>query len=312
MAYRNEDFDNYEQDGFFASLKDTLAKAGPKLMIGGAVVALLVMGGVFWGSYPDSDDAAQPVPVVRADIQPYKTTPEEPGGMDVANRDSTVYSTFRDDQNAEKVENLMDDQGSEQPVPRSQLFAGLNTGAEDMPPQPAPTTTPGDIQAAMDNPPAAPAPTADMPEEMPKAEAPQQAMPSQMASETTAPEAIEPAAGPAMLESQDDLNAAAKAASQLEPAAGAATSAPKAVKPGTHYVQVASVRDSSKIPTEWKKLTAMHGGLKGLKYRTIAADLGAKGSFTRLQAGPMSKAEADKLCAAIKAKSPGACMVVGK
>jgi hypothetical protein len=308
MAYRNEDFDNYDQDGFFSSLKQTMSKAGPRLMVGGAVVALLVLGGVFWGAYPESDDAAQPVPVVRADIQPYKTTPEEPGGMDIAHRDSTVFSTYRDGQDAEKVENLLTEEGAEQPVPRSQLFAGLNTGAEDMPPQPAPAAAdagaadpaamtedktaaaeqkPTDIQTAMDRSPAA--------------------EPAQ-----TAPEAIEPAAGAISDAPEADLSEAAKAASQLEPAAGAATAAPKAVKPGTHYVQVASVRDSGKIPAEWKKLTAAHGGLKEYKYRTIAADLGAKGSFTRLQAGPMSKAEADTLCAAIKAKTPGGCMVVGK
>lgn len=311
MAYRNEDFDNYDQDGFFSSLKQTMFKAGPRLMVGGAVVALLVLGGVFWGAYPDSDDAAQPVPVVRADIQPYKTTPEEPGGMDIAHRDSTVFSTYRDGQDAETVENLLTEEGTEQPVPRSQLFAGLNTGAEDMPPQPAPTTTdmasadqttapamtgektaaaeqkPNDIQTAMDRPAAA--------------------EPAELS-----PETIEPAAGAISDAPEADLNEAAKAASQLEPAAGAATAAPKAVKPGTHYVQVASVRDSGKIPAEWKKLTAMHGGLKEYKYRTIAADLGAKGSFTRLQAGPMSKSEAESLCAAIKSKTPGGCMIVGK
>lgn len=82
---------------------------------------------------------------------------------------------------------------------------------------------------------------------------------------------------------------------QIEPTAGAATAARKSL--GTHFVQVASIGDFIQNWAE-SKTTATYGGLKGLKYRTIAANLGAKGSFTRLQAGPMSKAEADKLCAA--------------
>jgi hypothetical protein len=310
MAPRNDDFDNYDQDGFFASLKQTIASAGPRLMIGGAVLALVVLGGIFWGAYPSSDDQSQPVPVVRADISPYKTAPDDPGGMEIAHRDSTVFSSIRDGEEAKPVENLLADETSEEPMPRSQLFAGLNTGAEDMA-----ATAPASGEATDQT---AAIPSAMPPQPKPTSQSDQAVSSTQTASQDQmspdqAVQDIAPAAGATTDETPSvDMNKAASAASQLEPAAGAATAAPQVMKPGTHYVQVASIRDSAQATKEWKKLTAMYGSLTGMSYRTVAADLGAKGSFTRIQAGPMSKTEADKLCSAIKAKTPGGCMVVGK
>jgi hypothetical protein len=250
------------------------------------------------------------VPVVSAYISPYKTAPDDPGGMEIAHRDSTVFSSIRDGEDAKPVENLLADETSEEPMPRSQLFAGLNTGAEDMA-----ATSPASGEATDQT---AAIPSAMPPQPKPTSQGDQAVSSTQTASQDqTSPDQavqdIAPAAGTTSDETPSvDMNEAASAASQLEPAAGAATAAPQVMKPGTHYVQVASIRDSAQVTKEWKKLTAMYGSLTGMSYRTVAADLGAKGSFTRIQAGPMSKAEADKLCSAIKAKTPGGCMVVGK
>ena len=72
---------------------------------------MLLTGAVFAGiivaSYP-SGDAQTPV-VVKAETLAYKEAPETPGGMEIANRDSTVFSSMRDEAMAESapVENLL-------------------------------------------------------------------------------------------------------------------------------------------------------------------------------------------------------------
>jgi hypothetical protein len=50
--------------------------------------------------------------------------------------------------------------------------------------------------------------------------------------------------------------------------------------------------------------------LSGAEYRVQRADLGAKGVFFRIQAGPMSKDSAKSVCDAIKASKPGGCVIV--
>ena len=56
---------------------------------------------------------------------------------------------------------------------------------------------------------------------------------------------------------------------------------------------------------------AYNSSLSGLKFRTQEAKL-AKGTFHRIQAGPMSKDSATSLCNEIKKKTPGGCLVVTK
>src|SRR5690606_2405005 len=103
-----------------------------------------------------------------------------------------------------------------------------------------------------------------------------------------------------------------KAAAKAEPAAGAATAAPAAIESGTHFVQLASIQDSSKAASEYKKMQAKYGALAGMGYRLQEAQIAGKGTFYRIQAGPVSKAAAEKACAAIKTQNPGGCLVVAK
>lgn len=79
---------------------------------------------------------------------------------------------------------------------------------------------------------------------------------------------------------------------------------------GTSYVQVASVPDAGRVASEWQVVSSKLPMLAGKAYRTQAADLGAKGTFHRIQVGPMSKDAAIALCNQIKAQKPGGCLVV--
>ena len=126
MTYQNE-FDELPDDkqGFLANI-------GPKAAFFIVLIALSFMIGVVWKLYvgANSRDAGQNVPIVRADDTPYKIIPDDPGGMEIPNKDSTLFSSLQgDDEDERQVENLLADDENEEPMPRSQLFAGLNTEA---------------------------------------------------------------------------------------------------------------------------------------------------------------------------------------
>lgn len=95
----------------------------------------------------------------------------------------------------------------------------------------------------------------------------------------------------------------------IEPAAGAATSA-KQLQAGSYFVQLASITDPARAAGEWKKMQNKYGVLSVSKFRIQEASL-SNGKFYRIQAGPMSKADANRICNALKqAKKPGGCLVV--
>ncbi len=261
-----------------------LSLGGRGFAAGAIFAALILLGLVLWIAYP-GEDATNEVPIIRADSGAYKTTPEEPGGMAIPHRDSTIFSAQGNPD--ARVENLLADNDAEEPMTKSDLFAGLNTQIEDAPPQP---------QTTQAEPMREPVASEDL---VPVMEAPVSANAGQ--SEITD-------ISPAPVERQ----AAAEAeVAQAEPAAGAATAAPKAIASGTHFVQLASITDKAKAATAYKELQKKFPALANMDYRVETADLGAKGIFYRIQAGPVAKVDADKACAAIKSAS-GSCLIVAK
>lgn len=101
--------------------------------------------------------------------------------------------------------------------------------------------------------------------------------------------------------------------SKIEPAAGAAE--PKvavAIAPGDFYVQLASIKDQSRAGKEWLSMKSKYSALSDSDYRVQQANV-KSGTFYRIQAGPMSKSSADRVCNSLKAaKKPGGCLVVKK
>jgi cell division septation protein DedD len=90
---------------------------------------------------------------------------------------------------------------------------------------------------------------------------------------------------------------------------------PQAVRPsgssGPFRIQVGAVRSEDAVRTEWDRLRRAHPDLLGpLAVNSARADLGERGVFYRLQAGPVTDAgEAERLCAELKQRNVG-CIVV--
>jgi outer membrane biosynthesis protein TonB len=149
-----------------------------------------------------------------------------------------------------------------------------------------------------------PAPT---PEPTPPAAAPQ----------ATAVPAGPPAAGPAPA-AVIPAKPAAKAAADAKPLAQpkpATAAQPKAAAPaaaetsgnGRVEVRLASVRTPENAREEWARLKRENADLLGdLRANAVRADLGDKGVYYRIQAGPLADAAAaERLCAELKRRNHG-------
>ncbi len=293
-----DEFDDPSNGDKFMSL---LSLGGRGFAAGAVCAAIVLLALVLWIAYPSDDNAGGEVPIIRADAGDYAARPDAPGGMDIPHRDSTIFSAQGNPDG--QVENLLADTQTEAPLPKSDLFAGLNTTPKNTPPQPQaePMKEPvasEDLVPAFE--------TSDVAKKDKAATTETTPAPAAQPTET-ATSAPQPVTAPA----DTALAAPAAEVAKAEPAAGAATAAPKAIADGTHFVQLASITDKAKADAAYKDLQKKYPALSGVSYRVDTADLGAKGTFYRIQAGPVSKADADKACAAIKSAS-GSCLIVAK
>ena len=81
--------------------------------------------------------------------------------------------------------------------------------------------------------------------------------------------------------------------------------------PGSDYaIQLVSVRSEDRAKQEWTRLTDQHPDLLlALNSQVTAADLGDKGTFYRLRAGPLTKDRASAICDSL-AEAHEHCLVV--
>lgn len=350
MPYRDE-FDDPQMDKNIASTLDAVRREvflrtrGPAVAAGVLFVAALILAAVIFFTYPGGNEP-ETVPVIQADARPFRVVPDEPGGMEIPHRDSTVFSSLRNVESGDevRVENLFAEEDTEEPMPRSQLFAGLNTEDEMNDIDPSAGTEEllsegfdedetlfGDMKEDASGEFAAtreavtddvedrvgataedlmidekPLETAELVE--PKEE-PQEPKPTEVAKPVDEKPAMEAVAEP-------------KPAPKPEPvveqkmAALDSTAKPDLVSgqgDGTHFVQIGAVKSAVAAESGWGAYQKEYSPvLSGLDHRIQRADLGDKGVYFRIQAGPLTKAKADSVCAQIKAQKPGGCIIVAR
>jgi hypothetical protein len=224
------------------------------------------------------------IPVVRADPRPMKVKPDNPGGIDVPFQNTEIYDRV-----------------------------GQQTGgvAPVRPPAPGsvPPARPGERllpgpEAPMPRPQPPPAPVAAIPA------VPEIVAPSDAVVVTPAPAPVARAAPP--------VAAAPPAPAPAAPAVAAARPAPAAPAPSASTpagpgprIQLASVRDMADAQREWARVTRQYPDLLGgLSPQFVPADLGDRGVFIRVQAGPFASPESARAaCDALRARGAG-CNVV--
>ena len=262
MSYHLGPVDPDRRAEVFADARDEEPPRRPRRVLA-TVLALLIMGlfsGGLWFAYVQgkhhtgSDAASGDVPLIRADERPTKVKPEQPGGMEIPDRDKLIYNPTR-----KVVEHLL--APAEKPMPRP------------TPPMPSQTEAARSSTGAMP-------PASGTPENPPAAT--QMAQPQQQA-----------AASPS--------KAAQAPSSPSKPAAAQAA--------GTR-LQLGSLRSEDAARQEWERIKRKNSDLLGsLSATPVRADLGDKGIYYRIQAGPIADpAAAERICGELKQRSIG-CII---
>ena len=260
------------------------------LLIGAVVLAAVV----WYFSDQAGDEAVEEadIPLIAADEGPVKERPEEPGGVDVQNRDKYVYKSLTEDDPEPEVEQLLpppeEPVGSLPETAEAAAAAGTDDAAvrpEELSaaePEPAPEPEPEPAPEPVVSEDPEPAPQTD-PE------------PEPVVAETTPEPEPEPEPEPVVAEAAPEPEPVPEP--EPEPAAGAPVA-------DLFRVQVASARDEAGAEREWERLKSRHGELlDGLNLRVVHADLGDKGVWYRARIGPFSdRAGASALCDALKAR----------
>lgn len=292
----------------------------PGVLIG-LVVAALLVGGAFWWGYDlgQSKGSGLFPPLIQADRAPIKEAPEEPGGLQVPNQESLVFDGVAGDEEAVRRVGVLA-RPPEEPLARTdarriaqqRLVVETSATAVNVPDARA---TPS--ESARSGLPLAPPPLAE--EDLSatplrrtaRTDSLRAAPPERIVANETVvavplrDEQVASVSRPAV--PRTITRAPDEAA---RPAVASLSATPLAA--GGFRVQIGSYRSEAGALGGWNILRNTHGSLlRDLSPTIVSADLGARGVFHRLQAGPfVTRGAADTLCNSLKARNQG-CLVVG-
>jgi len=261
------------------------------------------------------------IPIIRAKDGPVKVRPENPGGLQVPEREKLVYERIQENGDTTRVERLLP--GPEQPLPRPTAPQGMsiaeqgggavNSATENLFAGTTPPEVPGTptrlvkpVLKPVDNVPSG-ADVASAERPVPPPPAPNSPVEAQALASSPVPAPPTAVAQPLKVPvatPKPVKDAVVKPTVTAPPAtAGVSTS---------YRVQLAAARTQEKAEAEWRRLRKLHTDLLGSLALTVTrADLGAtKGVFYRLRVGPLNnEASARQLCAGL-AKRKVACLLV--
>ncbi|MEO3431633.1 SPOR domain-containing protein [Inquilinus sp. CAU 1745] len=250
------------------------------LILGLVLLAFAAFGALIWYAYATSQSpvAAGEVPLIQADPSPTRIRPEQPGGLEVPHQDRLVLRSIDPDAPTPVVEQLLPPPEQPMEVPEPPPPAATPAPAV----QPAPPPAEDDLQLALRPRGEAIPPAAETAPEEPTVETPPQPVPEPEPPATPVPETA-PAAEPAPV-------------------------APSSQ--GGVHIQMAAVRTQEAARGEWARLQGEFPDLLGgLQLRVQEADLGERGIFYRVQAGPLDEARAEQVCGGLKAQNTDCILV---
>lgn len=269
------DFGPYEDEYRGFEIRDDETGRGPLILVL-ALGVLLIFAGVVWNTYRQGVRPTQGgLPVIASDTAPYKRSPEESGGVQVAGQDKAYYDSM-DGLGDPAVKRT----AARNPIDIRRRDPALAGGPAQLPP----------VEGAEE------APKIVFAEAETEAEAaPEAQRPIQIAVATP-----EPASEPTLPTVSELSGVSASAVSRFSSS-------------GDFQVQLSALRSEDAARTAWSRLQSTAPDLfQGANLDIQRADLGAKGVFYRLRVGSFADRDAAKgFCADVKAAGKD-CMVVAK
>lgn len=253
---------------------------------------------IFFGEAPKAQSAS--VPVIKADDHPIKTKPEDRGGMDVPNQDKLVYERMGQQSDA---------------VPQTERLLPPPEQPQEPPAQPRKPS----IKPAFPAPPvkegAAPVnqPAGEETAQLPQVALPLVQPPALSPAKPTTPPAKTAGKTAAAGKAAAPKGAAPAAATAAQPASPApAAQAKTAATAGGWLVQLGALKTEAEARADWSRVKAANKDVLG-DYGSdiVRVDLGEKGIFWRLRAGPMDEGQARSICANLAKRSQG-CIIARK
>lgn len=256
-----------------------------------AMAVLALFGGIVWYAYSwgVGEVGEGQIPIVRASEGPEKTLPDERGGLEVPYQDSLVLNGS--------------DEGVERIVPPPEepltLEAMPEPAAAPATPELAATPEPAGNQEAD---------TASAPSEDPIGQMIQTAELDSGGSDAPAEADPLPEVKPEAPEASSEV--AQEPTPEPTPDPGVTQQAQVGQVSG-YKVQLAAVQDASAAEREWRRLQGLHPELLGnLTLFTETVEIEGRGTFHRIQAGPLpSRETAADLCDVLKGREQP-CLVV--
>ena len=271
----NYDFGPYEDEYRGFEIRDDETGRGPLILVL-ALGVLLIFAGVVWNTYRQGVRSTEGgLPVIASDDAPYKRSPDERGGVQVAGQDKAYYDSMdgMGDPALQKA-------AARNPIDIRRRDPVLSGGPSEVPPIEAAEEPPKIVFAE--------SATAPKPEHEPE-------RPIQIAMATPAP-----ISEPTIPHVTEYAGVAPNAVSRF-------------VATGSFQVQLSALRSEGAARSAWSTLQNTAPDLfQGATLDIQRADLGAKGVFYRLRIGSFADRDAAKgFCADVKAAGKD-CMVVAK
>jgi hypothetical protein len=277
----------YEPESIPPTPRDTLLsrvnrRRGQILTAMVSFAAIASFGSVVWWAHNQDVKAGgkglEPL-VIQASQTPTRIKPENAGGLVPPNQDKEVYNRIQPNTVPVQPEKLLP--GPETPKLPA---AGVMPTPPPKPAEPDATKTPTPLQSA-------------------SATAPATTSPATPATTTPAPVATPaaPAAAPPVAEKPATPQAGPSIASLIDNMSGPT---------GGWRIQIASVKSEDVAKSTWAKVQTANGDvLSSLRMQPIRVDLGEKGVWYRVQAGPLDEKQAQSVCGTLKGRRAD-CVIV--
>ena len=277
--------------------------------LGSTIVLIAGVSWIVWGNYLADPDPNE-IPLVKAEDGPFKIRPMTPGGMPIPNRDKTVYDTFEKKISQPGAETLLPEPEQLLPMPQSSVS---NSAKRDLNKSSLSNKVVENLLNNADLLKKRTAPKFEDNEKLTELRVPitPKSLPSKEKSLKSGSEKIIINAG--IGEESNRLiltNPTLQKPENNKENVEIGSSLPNFPK-NSFQVQLAAVRNKLAAQNEWKRLKTRQSDLLAkLESNIIRADLGAKGIYFRLRAGPLiDKGSAAKLCRALR-KVKVNCLVI--